>query len=379
MPTGSSTRKWRACKMTTITDIFRAYGPEYLEHFDDAMPENHRKVINAIINCHTAHYGLSVYQCDDCQSQHWVFRSCGNRHCPACQNHKTKHWLHWQLKRQLPGPHFLITFTVPEKVRPVMRSNQRTAYDALFKASSEALRLLAADDRHVGGDLPGFYGILHTWGRTLAFHPHIHYIVAGGAVSKADGRWHPSRSSFYVPNRALSKIYKAKFRDALQDAELLHEVPNEVWKAPWNVNIQAVGNSEQTLGYLAPYVFKVAISNSRIINVENRRVTFRYKKTNSSRWRTMALDVMEFIRRFLQHVLPTGFMKIRYYGFFHPSSSFSMEKVKIIIELTMGFESKAPEPEAESLPTPLCPSCRGKMKYLYSIFPYKVAMGFNTG
>ena len=365
--------------MNTIADIFQDYGPEYLEQFGDAMPENHRKVIKAIINCRTAHYGLSVYQCHDCQDQHRVFRSCGDRHCPACQNHKTRHWLQWQLKRQLPGPHFLITFTVPEKVRPVMRSNQRIAYNALFKASSDALRLLAADDRHVGGDLPGFYGILHTWGRTLAYHPHIHYVVTAGAVSKADGRWHPSRSSFYVPNKALSKIYKAKFRDALQKTDLLRDVPDEVWKTPWNVNIQAVGNSEQTLGYLAPYVFKVAISNSRIIKVNHRQVSFRYKKTKSSRWRTMVLHVMEFMRRFLQHVLPTGFMKIRYYGFLHPSSSFSLEKVGILIELNMGFEIKTPEPGAEAHPSPLCPSCGGKMKYLYSILPHRMTVALNSG
>ena len=365
--------------MKTISDIFRSYGPEYLKHFGGAMPENHRKVINAIINCRTAHYGLSVYQCDDCQDLHPVFRSCGDRHCPLCQNHKTKQWLQWQLKRQLPGSHFLVTFTVPEKVRPVIRSHQRTAYNALFKASSGALRLLAADDRHVGGDLPGFYGILHTWGRTLAYHPHIHYIVTGGAISKADGQWHPSRSSFYVPNKALSNVYRAKFRDALKDAELFHLVPEEVWKSPWNVNIQAVGNSEQTLGYIAPYVFKVAISNSRILKIENRKVTFRYKKNKSSRWRIMVLDVMEFIRRFLQHVLPTGFMKVRYYGFFHPSASFSLKKVAIIIDLTMGFAIKTPKPEPEEAPAPLCSSCGGKMKYLYSILPYKLAMGFNTG
>ena len=365
--------------MTTITDIFRLYGPEYLEQFARAVPENHRKVINAIVHCRTAHYGLSLYQCDDCHEQHWVFRSCGDRHCPACQHHKTKQWLQWQLKRQLPGPHFLITFTVPEKVRPVIRRHQRIAYDALFKASSDALRLLAADQRHVGGDLPGFYGILHTWGRTLSFHPHIHYVAAGGALSKADGRWHPSRPCFYVPNKALSRIYRAKFRDALQEADLLHDVPDEVWKAPWNVNIQAVGSSEQTLGYLAPYVFKVAISNSRVIKVENRQVTFRYKKPKSSRWRTMTLDVIEFIRRFLQHVLPRGFMKVRYYGFFHPSSSFPLERIGVLIELTMGFQPITPETETDDLPAPLCPSCGGRMKHIYSVLPRAQPIEFNTG
>jgi hypothetical protein len=260
----------------------------------------------------------------------------------------------------------MITFTVPEPLRHFIRQYQRIAYSALFKASSEAIKKLARDEKYIGGDLPGFLGVLHTWGRTLEYHPHIHYIVPGGALSTFDGLWHPSRIDFYLPVRALSKIFKAKFRDAMKEAGLLDQIPPEVWQVDWNVNSQAVGSSEASLHYLAPYVFKVAISNSRIIKVENNTVFFRYAKPRSRRLRIMALDVLEFIRRFLQHVLPTGFMKIRYYGFMNPNCSVPFEKITALIQMAYAFALEMPD-YIESPPQPLfCPHCGGTLHYLAS-------------
>lgn len=210
----------------------------------------------------------------------------------------------------------MVTFTVPEQLRRFMRGHQSITYSAFFTASSSALKTLSADEEFVGGGCLGFFGVLHTWGRQLEYHPHIHYIIPGGCFDKSSGYWHSSRVDFYVPVRALSKIFKAKFRDQMKKAGLFEQINPAVWKLDWNVNCQAVGSSEGSLKYLAPYVFKVAITDSRIVKVENRQVIFRYKKQKSSRWRTMPLEVMEFIRRYLQHVLPTGFMKIRYYGFY---------------------------------------------------------------
>ena len=365
--------------MKTIANIFRTYGPQYIERFEADMPGNHRKVINAIMNCRTDAYGINFYQCDKCEEKHRVFRSCGNRHCPACQNHKTKEWLQKQMDRQLPGHHFMITFTVPEELRDVMRRNQRITYDTLFKTSSDAIKKLAADERFIGGDLPGFFGVLHTWGRTMNYHPHIHYIVPGGAISKCDSRWHPSDPSFYVPNRALSEIFKAKFRDTLKKENLFDFVPAQVWNKDWNVNIQPVGDSEHSIGYLAPYVFKVAITDSRIVEVREEKVTFRYKKGKSTRWRKMTLSAMEFIRRFLQNVLPTGFMKVRYFGFLHPGSSVSLKKVRALIELSMGFFVDTPEREIIVPDNPHCSSCGGNLVYLYSILPHEMTAIFNTG
>ena len=156
--------------------------------------------------------------------------------------------------------------------------------------------------------MPGFFGVLHTWGRQMSYHPHIHYIVPGGALSRTDGKWHCSRIDFILPVKAMSKIFKAKFRDIMKKSRLYPQIPSDVWNQKWVVNCQAIGAGEQSIKYLAPYVFKVAISNSRIVKVEDRRVFFKYRKNKSNRWRTMALDVMEFLRRFLQHVLPTGFI-----------------------------------------------------------------------
>ena len=290
--------------MTTINDIFRTFGPQYLARYGQTMPKIHLKVIEALIGCRTETCGLVLYQCEKCGQSHLVYRSCGNRHCPTCQYHKTRQWLDKQIKRQLPGHHFMITFTVPEPLRRFIRQNQRIAYSALFKASSEAIKKLALDEKYIGGDLPGFLGVLHTWGRTLEYHPHIHYIVPGGAFSTFDGLWHPSRVDFYLPVKALSKIFKAKFRKIMRDAGLLDQIPPEVWQVDWNVNSQAVGSSEASLHYLAPYIFKVAISNSRIIKVENNTVFFRYPKPGSRRLRTMGLDSLEFIRCFLQQFCP---------------------------------------------------------------------------
>jgi len=358
--------------MTTINEIFRTFAPEYLERYAEAMPKAHRKVIHAMIACRTQASGVVIYECEKCGQVHRVYRSCGNRHCPTCQHHKTQQWLDKQLKRQLPGHHFMLTFTVPESLRRFIRNNQSVAYSALFKASSEAIKKLALDQHYIGGDLPGFFGVLHTWGRTLEFHPHIHYIVPGGAVSTSDGLWHPSRADFYLPVQALSVIFKAKFRDAIKNAGLFDQIPSEVWQIDWNVNSQAVGSSHASLIYLAPYVFRVAISNSRILKVENRTVFIRYRKSHSRRLRTLALEVMEFIRRFLQHVLPTGFMKIRYYGFMNPSCAVSLDHVSSLIELSHGFNVPLPNTDLEPWQPITCPTCGGTLRLRSLLLPANV-------
>jgi len=221
----------------------------------------------------------------------------------------------------------------------------------------------------VGGDLPGFFGVLHTWGRQLQYHPHIHYVVPGGAISTADRTWQRSGEHFFVPVKALSAIFRAKFMERMKKAGLAGSVPKEVWQKPWNVNSQAVGKSETSIKYLAPYVFRVAISDSRIVKVANGRVFFNYKKHGSNRLRTMDLDAMEFIRRFLQHVLPTGFMKVRYYGFMSPNSAVSLEEVKTKIELAYGLD--VPKRKSESKPKAVltCSDCGSLVRYLFVILP----------
>jgi hypothetical protein len=266
----------------------------------------------------------------------------------------------------------MLTFTVPENLRRFIRKNQKIAYSALFKASSEAIKSLVPDEKFIGADLPGFFGVLHTWGRTLEFHPHIHYIAPGGALSTSDGLWHPSRTDFYLPVNALSKIFKAKFRDAMKEAGLFDQIPSEVWQIDWNVNSQAIGSSEASLKYLAPYVFRVAISNSRILKVEDRTVFIRYRKSHSHRLRTLALEIMEFIRRFLQHVLPTGFMKVRYYGFMNPNCAVSLDHIRTLIELSYGFNAPLPNTDLEPWQPITCPSCGGPLRLRSVLLPASV-------
>lgn len=355
--------------MGMINEIFRTFAPEYTRLHGNAMPAEHKKVIAAMINCKTEANGSLLYECEECGEKHLLFRSCGNRHCPQCQYHKSRQWLERQLERRLPGHHFMVTFTVPEEIRLFIRSHQRAAYSALFAASSEAMKKLAQDPRYMGGDLPGFFGVLHTWGRQLQYHPHIHYVVPGGALSTRDRRWRPSNPTFYLPVLALSPIFRAKFRDRMRKAGLLEHIPSEVWKKDWNVNCQAVGDAEASVKYLAPYVFRVAISDSRIVKVEDGKVTFRYKKPKSNRWRTMCLGVMEFIRRFLTHVLPSGFMKVRYYGFLNPSSKVSIKEVCARIELAYGFTITTPKAESEPLPPMSCKQCGFKLRYVFYMLP----------
>jgi hypothetical protein len=190
----------------------------------------------------------------------------------------------------------------------------------LFRTSADAVQKLAQDPRFVGGRM-GMVGMLHTWGRNLSYHPHVHYVVPDGGCrpyrSGADGTWLPSRKNFLIPVKALSKIFRAKFRDALRKRapDTFAEIPAEVWKKEWVVHSQPVGNGLSTLKYLAPYIFRVAISNQRILKLANGKVTFRYRTTDTGTLRTCTLPAEEFIRRFLQHVLPKGFVKVRYYGF----------------------------------------------------------------
>jgi hypothetical protein len=360
--------------MTSINEIFRSFGPEYLERYASRMPKTHLKAIDALTACRTELCGIAHYQCEKCSESHQLYRSCGNRHCPTCQHHKTRQWLEKQIHRQLPTHHFLFTFTVPEQLRPLIRKNQRVAYSALFKTSSDAMKKLTPDQHYLGADLPGFFGVLHTWGRTLQYHPHIHYIVPGGALSSTEGRWHPSRIDFYLPVKALAKIFKAKFRDEMIKARLIDQIPAQVWQIDWNVDSQAVPSSEACLKYLAPYVFKVAISNSRILKIEDRTVFIRFRKPHTNRLRILALEVMEFIRRFLQHVLPTGFMKVRYYGFLNPNCKVTLDHISSLIEMTCGFDVAIPKAAHKSTQPNACPSCGGPLKLRLLLSPTKIVL-----
>jgi hypothetical protein len=346
--------------MPTLREIFTAFGPQYVER-SPQLPLAHRKVISAIQQCQSGHYGHSLYQCHTCGGHHRVNHSCGNRHCPQCQQHKTQQWLAHHLDKQLPGPHFLLTFTVPETLRPFIRSHQRPAYQAMFHASSMALKRLAKDQRFIGTDLPGFTGVLHTWGRQLQYHPHIHYIVPGGGLSADRTAWLPSRANFFVPVQALAPIYRALFKEDMRHAGLLEYIDPQVWTIPWNVHSQANHHGSSAFSYLAPYVFKVAIANRRLIALTDRTVTFTYRKVGSARLRTAHLDGMEFLRRFLQHVLPDGLQKVRHFGLLHATYALSLAPIRQLIMQAHPGEDPPPPRTPPPSRVARCPTCGASM------------------
>lgn len=226
----------------------------------------------------------------------------------------------------MPVTHFLVTFTLPEEFRRVARSNQKTVYSILFRATSEAVQKLAWDERFGGGRV-GMVGVLHTWTRALIYHPHVHYIVTGGGLSEK-GEWKRSRDDFLIPVRALSEIFRAKFRDLLKKTELFDQVDARVWKKEWVVHSEPVGSGEAAFKYLAPYVFRVAISNSRILKLEDGRVTFKYKESGTDQIKYATVSAEEFMRRFLQHVLPERMVKVRYYGLLSSVNRHLLKRVR---------------------------------------------------
>ena len=295
------------------------------------MPHIHKKTIQDIINCRSGSFGTIVYGCHDCDFIQPIACCCGNRHCPNCQHDKAEKWLQKQMEKLLPTHYFLLTLTLPKGLRGVTRSHQKITYNALFSCAHGALKKLAHDKRFVGSTRIGYMAVLHTWGSMLQYHPHLHLVIPGGAVSEKGDQWLSSRQDLFVHTKPLAKIFKAKFKDAMKKARLFNKINPSVWKEPWVSDSQAVGRGQNCLRYLSRYVFRVAISNNRIKSMENGVIKFKFKDRKKKTWKNMTLDAMEFIRRFLQHVLPKGLMKIRYYGFLNPNSSFSIEKIRELI------------------------------------------------
>ncbi len=351
--------------MPSLAEVVRRYAGAYLARFGEAIPREHRKVLGAIAACRTGELGTVVYACSSCGQRHRTPQSCGNRHCPACQHHKSRSWLQRQQQRLLSTPYFLITFTLPAELRRFVRRNQRLGYGALFDASSSAIRDLAANPQWVGTPQAGFFGVLHTWGRTLEYHPHIHYVVPGGGPSADGSVWISSRADFFVPDRALSKLCRARFQDAMRAAGLLEQIDPVVWSKNWVVHTEAVGDGRAALKYLAAYVFHVAIGDHRILSCEDGHVTFAYRKSGSRRWRRMRLDATEFLRRFLQHVLPRGFQKVRHYGYLSPQSRRRLEAVRWLAALhtkePFVLRAVASAAPAQHPIRPHCADCGGEL------------------
>jgi hypothetical protein len=298
--------------MPTIADIFRLHGPEYIEAFGPAMLPSHRRAMHDIIDCRTEALGGDIYQCTDCGAKHYVYHSCRNRSCPTCGHSATEAWLNDRRGDLLPVEYFHVIFTLPAALRQIVRSNQKPLYGVLMKSAPETLMKVAANDKTLGGQI-GVMAVLHTSGRTIDYHPHVHCLVPGGAL--AGDQWRSARKGFLLPVRALSKVFRGIFMAAAAKALPDVAIPKTVWDTDWVVYCKPVDQGADTvLQYLGRYLHRGAVANSRIVAVADGKVTFRYQKSGSRRWRTMTLEAGEFIRRYLQHVLPKGLHKVRYYG-----------------------------------------------------------------
>jgi len=356
-----------AALMLEVADIFRLHGPAYRAQFGNRMLPSHRRAMQDIETCRTASLGGQLYYCAQCAEQRYSYHSCKNRHCPKCQNEQANDWLQEQQSRLLPVTHFLVTFTLPAELRAVARSNQKTIYNLLFRASSQALQQLAQDPRFVGGH-PGMVGVLHTWTRQLLYHPHVHYLVTGGGLT-ADGCWRASRKDFLVPVKALSRIFRAKLRDALKKTALFAQVEPRLWRKDWVVHSQPVGSGAQAFQYLAPYIFRVALSNNRLRKLRQGQVTFAYKESASDQLKHCTITAAEFIRRFLQHVLPPRFIKVRYYGLLSPAQRQLLRKARQLLSATTSKLMTEVLKPIQPLALLTCPQCRRPLTLLGTLAP----------
>jgi hypothetical protein len=315
-----------------LAGIFRQYGPAYRQ--THALPLHQLRLMQAIEDCRTAALGGAVEWCDQCQHTRIVYRSCRNRHCPKCQGLAREQWIRQRKAELLPVPYFHVVFTVPEQIAAIAFYNKEPIYSILFRTVAQTLLTIARDPQHLGAEI-GFFAVLHTWGQNLLHHPHLHCLVPGGGIAPDDQRWIACRSGFFLPVRVLSRMFRGLFLHYLEKAfaagelhffsehRYLHEHAafrrylEPTRGAEWVVySKRPFAGPAQVLDYVGRYTHRVAISNNRLISIDGERVRFRWKDyRNGNRQKTMSLQAGEFIRRFLIHVLPDGFHRIRYFGF----------------------------------------------------------------
>jgi len=372
-----------------VADVFRDHGDAFLDRYGDTLSPERRRALRDIAACRTAALGGHVEECNRCGHQRIAYNSCRNRHCPKCQATAAAQWMEARAAELLPVETFHVVFTLPAMLGPIALQNPREVYGLLFRAAAETLQQIAADPKHLGAEI-GFLAVLHTWGQNLQHHPHVHCVVPGGGPSPDGSRWIACRPGFFLPVRVLSRVFRGKFLHllrgafdrgrlsfrgklgALADAGEFRRRLAAGAEVEWVVYAKPpFGGPEQVLKYLARYTHRVAISNRRLVALEDGEVTFQWKDYAHGRGRkTMTLKAAEFIRRFLLHVLPTGFVRIRHYGFL--ANRVCREKLALCRAL-LGVEATAepvatapsfePKEPVEAQPAAnACPSCgEGRM------------------
>ena len=367
-----------------VADIFRAFGPAWRRAQAGHLSLGQLKVMSAIENCRTAALGGHVARCEDCAHTTIAYNSCRNRHCPKCQGAVARDWLEARKAELLPVPYYHVVFTLPAPIADIAYQNKAVVYDLLFKASSETMITIAADPKHLGAKI-GVTSVLHTWGSAMTHHPHVHMIVPGGGISPDGKRWVSCRPGFFLPVRVLSRLFRRLFLEkltvahdagrlkffgihtGLKDAGAFAAYLKPLRKSEWVVYAKRpFAGPEAVLAYLSRYTHRVAISNSRLISYDSTGVTFKwkdYRTKGRDRQKVMTLDAGEFIRRFLTHVLPRGFHRIRHYGLF--ANGDRAENIAQARELLSAPKEQnddaATEARDDQDDTHPCPCCGGRM------------------
>ena len=370
-----------------VADIFRRHGAAYRAERAGSLSRGQRRVMAAIEACRTAALGGHVESCDGCGETRVAYNSCRNRHCPKCQGLARAQWLADRQSELLPVPYFHVVFTVPAPIAEIALHNKAVVYAILFTAAAETLRIIAADPRHLGAEI-GLVAVLHTWGQNLHHHPHVHCVVPGGGPSADRTRWIACRPGFFLPVKVLSRLYRRLFLTRLQaafDAGQLRffgdltSLAAPTMFAAWLRSLRAIrwvvyakrpfGGPEQVLDYLGRYTHRVAIANSRLVGLAEGRISFRWKDyRHHDKQKVMTLGADEFIRRFLLHVLPDGFHRIRHYGYL--ANGGRAAKLAHCRRLLAVSEPAPPAPAADyreryqqltGRSLDLCPSCGGRM------------------
>jgi hypothetical protein len=342
-----------------VADIVRRHGTAVRAARGARLLPSQARVLRDLVACRTAACGGQLTQCTACSRQVYRYHSCRNRHCPKCGGDQTARWVERHRARLLPCPHYLITVTLPRELRAVAFTHQAAVYGALMRSAAAAIQRLARDPQYVGAPV-GCLAVLHTWTRALLYHPHVHLIVTAGGLSADRTQWiRPKNPAFLVPVRALSVIVRAKMAAALHRAGLLDQIPPGAWTTPWVVHAQPAGPGDRVLDYLARYLFRVAISNSRLEHIDDQHVTFRYRDNRTQAIRHATLSGVEFLHRFLQHVLPRRFTKVRYFGLWSRVRRRDLDHARALLERSApapraATSRPAPDPHAPAVSCPLC-------------------------
>lgn len=315
-----------------------------------------RRALAAIARCRTPALGGHVYRCTDCAQSDFAYHSCHHRACPRCGGARTAAWTAQQEARLLPVPYFLVTFTVPEELRALFVAQPEAMPERLFRESAATLQQVGAERRLLGGEL-GFVGVLHTWGRQLQLHPHVHYIVPGGGLSADGTKWLGARQrDWLLPVAKLAAVFRGRLEEALRaEAPALHaSIPAGTWRGRWVVHSQPAGSGEAVVRYLARYVSRTAISEERLVRADDEHVVFHYTDTKTQQRRRCTLGADEFLRRYLQHVPPPGQHRVRYFGWMHPSAKRRRMKIETLLQKPLVLAPPPPEPPQWHLRCPHC-------------------------